>query len=110
MLSNRSIGIRTLTLICLLGLVTLSFWSWLFIWEGSLLTDGEATQRYFLYNEFLLIGILFGLSGKRHTQGPHHEFVDAVRRSGKQVVFGLFGVFVVVFVLKDLMVSRLLFF
>jgi exopolysaccharide biosynthesis polyprenyl glycosylphosphotransferase len=106
MLSNRSIGFRSLSAALLLVLVTLSFWGWLCIWENIWAFDAVALQKYFLYNEFLLIGIVFGLGGKRHTQGPHHEFVNASRRSGRQAVSGLFGILALVFALQDTFVSR----
>ena len=106
MLANRSIGFHGFSVVLLLVLVTLSFWGWLFIWENALFFDHAALGKYVLYNEFLLIGVLFGVGGKRHSQGPHHEFVDAVRRSGRQAVLGLFGVLFLVFALQDTFVSR----
>ena len=106
MLSNRSIGFRTLTAVLLLTLVTCSFWGWLFLWENVAAFDRGLLQKYFLYNEFLLIGVSFGLGGKRHTQGPHHEFIDAVRRSSRQTLAGLFATLALVVALQDTLVSR----
>ncbi len=107
MMLNRSTGINGLCAFCLLALVTLSFWSWLFIWQSDLFYDRAALEKYFFYNEFLLIGVLFRLDGKRgQTHGPYHEFVDAVRRSGRQAVMGLFAVFVMIFALQDTFISR----
>jgi exopolysaccharide biosynthesis polyprenyl glycosylphosphotransferase len=106
MLLNRSTGINGLCAFCLLALVTLSFWSWLFIWENTLFADRVALERYSFYNEFLLIGVLFRLDGRRLAQGPYHEFVEAVRRSGRQAIMGLFAVFIVVFALQDTFISR----
>src|SRR5580704_4154632 len=97
MFSNRSLGLRSLSLLFLLSLVILSFWGWLFIWEQDFFFQGIAFQRYLIYNEFLLIGILFGLSAKHCVDGPHHEFVSAVRRSSRQAILGLFGIFIVAF-------------
>ena len=90
----------------LLTLVTFSFWSWLFIWGYVGVFDHTALEKYCLYNEFLLIGIVFGLGGKRLSQGPHHEFVDATRRSLRQAALGLFAVLALVFALHDNFVSR----
>ena len=111
MIGHRSIGIRTLTLGCLLTLVTVSFWTWLFIWDSELFSDRSSVQRYMLYNEFLLVGILFG-SGRNSTliRGPYREFIEAVRRSGRQTAIGVFGVFIVVFAVKDASISRSFFF
>ena len=106
MLSNRSIGFRSISALLLLALVTLSFWGWLCIWETTLVFDAAALRKYCLYNEFLLIGVIFGLGGKRAAQGPHQEFIDALRRSGRQAVAGLFGILALVFVLQDTFVSR----
>ena len=110
MIINRSMGIRTFSLLWLLVLVTLSFWGWLYLWEGGVFSEVTSLQKYLLYNEFLLVGILFGLRGKRPGYGPHREFVEAVRRSTSQAVFGLFAVFGVVFALQDTGVSRSFFF
>jgi hypothetical protein len=77
MLGERSMGIRTLSLISLLALVAVSFWGWLAIWKPRLLFDRSVLERYVLNNEFLLIGILFGLGDKRQPEGPHQEFTFA---------------------------------
>lgn len=107
MLSNRSIGIRTLSLGWLLLLVTAGFWIWVFVWDNDSLADHTALQRYLLYNEFLLVGILFGTGGKRQVvHGPHKELIAAVRRSGRQTAAALGCVFVAAFVLADTAVSR----
>ena len=108
MIINHSMGIRTLSLLWLLALVTLSFWGWLYLWESDLFSERESLEKYLLYNEFLLVGILFGLRGKRHVSGPHREFVEALRRSGRQALLGLFAVFGVVFALQDTGVSTFL--
>jgi putative colanic acid biosynthesis UDP-glucose lipid carrier transferase len=106
MISNRSIGFRSLSLLVLLVLVTLSFWSWLFIWENPWNFDHAALEKYILYNEFLLVGIVFGFGGKRPAEGPHYEFVNALRRSARQAVLGLFAVLAMVFASQDTFVSR----
>ncbi len=106
MLANRSMGFQSFVVLLLLGLVTFSFWAWLFIWDTSLFFDHAALEKYLLYNEFLLIGILLGVGGKRHSLGPQHEFIDAVRRSGRQAVLGVFGILFLVFALHDTFVSR----
>ena len=46
------------------------------------------------------------MGGKRHSLGPQHEFIDAVRRSGRQAVLGVFGILFLVFALHDTFVSR----
>ena len=110
MVGNRSIGIRSLALVCQLVMVTLSFWVWLFIWQPTLFTEPHALSPYVLYNEFLLIGVLFGWSRKREASGLHHEWVGAIRQSFRQAMLGLFCVFVVVFALHDAIASRSFFF
>lgn len=106
MLSNRSIGFRTLSALVLLVLITGSFWGWLCVCENLEDFDNSALQKYCLYNEFLLIGVIFGLGGKRHTKGPHHDFVDALRRSSRQAVAGLFGIMALEVALRDTFLSR----
>ena len=69
MLANRSMGFHGLFVVLLLGLVTISFWAWLFIWQTSVFLDRAAIDKYLLYNEFLLIGVLLGGGGKRHSHG-----------------------------------------
>jgi len=109
MVSHRAIGIRTLTLFWQLVIVTLSFWVWLYIWQGSFLGEHSFLQRYTLYNEFLLIGILFGSGNKRETGGPKKEWIMANHKSIRQAVSGFFGVFLVAFAFKDNWISRTFF-
>jgi putative colanic acid biosynthesis UDP-glucose lipid carrier transferase len=106
MLSNRSIGFRSLSALFLLVLVTSSFWGWLCLWEDTSVFDRTALQKYFLYNEFLLIGVIFGLGGKPFIHGPHQEFRSAMRRSGRQAAFGFLGILGLVVALQDTFVSR----
>jgi putative colanic acid biosynthesis UDP-glucose lipid carrier transferase len=101
MVSQRSIGIRTLALICQVLAVASSYWGWFLIWQGGLLAQPRTAQRYCLYNEFLLIGILFGAGARRDATGLEHDWVLAIRRSIRQTFLGLFCVFVIVFVLQD---------
>jgi exopolysaccharide biosynthesis polyprenyl glycosylphosphotransferase len=100
MVSQRSIGIRTLALMWQLVLVTLSYWGWMYIWQSALFSQRDILQRYLLFNEFLLIGLLFGSGHKRETTGEHN-WVLAIRKSTRQGVLGLFCVFLVVFALQD---------
>ena len=83
MVSHRSIGIRLLASLWQLVMVTASFWGWLFIWQSTVLDERAALARYLVYNEFLLVGILFGAGGKRETH-LQHEWVLANRRSVRQ--------------------------
>ena len=110
MLGERSIGIRSLSLITCLVLVAISFWLWLWIWEPASLLQRDTLERYVLYNEFLLIGVLFGLGSKRQEEGHQREFQRALRTSARQAVLGFFSVFLVVFTLRDTGISRSFFF
>ena len=101
MVSQRSIGIRTLSLFWQLVIVSASFWGWLFIWQTSLFSQREILERYLLYNEFLLIGILFGAGHHRESDGLQHDWVLAIRKSFRQALLGLFCVFLVSFVLQE---------
>jgi len=106
MVGQRSIGIRTLTLFWQLVMVTLSYWGWMLIWQPALFDSGEIVQRYMFYNEFLLIGVLFGSGRRREATGLHHDWVLANRQSVRQAFLGLFIVFLVLFALHDNAVSR----
>jgi len=110
MLMNRSAGLNSLVMVTRLALVTFSFWSWLFIWESSLLMVPVTVKEYSLYNEFLLIGILFTLEGKRVAKGPYSELIEALRRSARQVGMGLFAVFIIVVYMQDTLISRIFLF
>ena len=101
MVSQRSIGIRTLALMWQLVLVTLSYWGWMYIWQSARFSEREILQRYLLFNEFLLIGLLFGSGHRRESNGLEHNWVLAIRKSTRQAVLGLFCVFLVIFVLQD---------
>jgi undecaprenyl-phosphate glucose phosphotransferase len=101
MVSQRSIGIRSLSLLWQVVLVTVSYWGWLYIWQSALFSQREVLQRYLLLNEFLLIGLLFGAGRRRDNTGLEHNWVVAMRRSARQAFLGLFFVFLVVFVLQD---------
>jgi hypothetical protein len=63
MFATRSIGIRTLSLFWQLIIVTLSFWGWLFIWQNSVFQESSGVQRYILYFEFLIIGVVISPPG-----------------------------------------------
>src|SRR5437899_3473645 len=106
MVGQRSIGIRTLVLFWQLVVVTLAYWGWMLIWRPTLFDACEIIQRYLVYNEFLLIGVLFGSGRKRESTGLHHDWVLANRQSLRQSFLGLFSVFLIVFVLRDTAVSR----
>jgi putative colanic acid biosynthesis UDP-glucose lipid carrier transferase len=110
MLGNRSFGIRALSVFLLVVLVTFSYWGWFFIWQSELMIDITAVEKYLVYNEFLLIGILFGGATRSPAFSSQSEFVEAVRSSGRQAVLGLFTVFVLVFALHDTFLSRSFFF
>ena len=106
MVVQRSIGLRTLALFWQLVLVTLSFWGWLFIWQNAIVDGEAALLRYSLYNEFLLVGILFGVGVRRDQRGGQHEWVLANRRSLRQTFLGLFCVFLVYFLTQERVASR----
>jgi exopolysaccharide biosynthesis polyprenyl glycosylphosphotransferase len=106
MVSHRSIGIRALALFWQLVGVTISFWGWLFIWQSAWIDEPVMLRRYLVYNEFLLVGVLFGLGRSRESHGLDHEWLVANRRSLRQMFFGLFCVFIVFFVAGERTVSR----
>jgi exopolysaccharide biosynthesis polyprenyl glycosylphosphotransferase len=106
MVTQRSIGIRALISFWLLVAVTASFWGWLLIWQSDVLVERMMWQRYLVYNEFLLVGILFGVGNGRHDQAVEHEWIIANRRSVRQCFLGLFCVFLVLFVAQDSLASR----
>jgi len=109
MLANRTLGIRTLALLLQLALVALSFFGWLFIWESSVFESPADLQRYTLYGEFLLIGVLFAPGNKTEAMGPNKDWVNANRKSLRQTAFGMASVFLVCFAVKDAWVSRTFF-
>jgi putative colanic acid biosynthesis UDP-glucose lipid carrier transferase len=105
MVNQRSVGFRGAALLCQLVLVTFSYWGWLFIWQSDLFGERDILKRYLLYGEFLLVGIVFSWGMKREN-GSRHDWVVANRQSVRQLLAGLFSVFLVVFALHDTAVSR----
>src|SRR5262249_44336864 len=75
-------------------------------WFSGFLNDRLLFERYLLYNEFLVIGILFAGGKRQEVLGPHREWVLANRQSWRQLLAGLFCVFMVVIALKDRTISR----
>jgi putative colanic acid biosynthesis UDP-glucose lipid carrier transferase len=106
MISQRALGIRSLALFWQLVFVTLCYWGWLLIWQPALFSERDTLQRYLLYNEFLLIGVLFGWGRRSDSIGLHHEWVVANRQTLRQAFLGLFSVFLILFALRDTVVSR----
>ncbi|MGO8697763.1 MAG: exopolysaccharide biosynthesis polyprenyl glycosylphosphotransferase [Limisphaerales bacterium] len=106
MVSHRSLGLRALVSFWQLVGVTLSFWGWLVIWQSDMFESDVIFKRYLVYNEFLLVGILFGLGNSREPQGSDHSWVVANRRSLRQTFFGLFCVFLLSFMAQDHLASR----
>jgi exopolysaccharide biosynthesis polyprenyl glycosylphosphotransferase len=106
MISQRSIGIRSFALCWQVVIVTLSFWAWLYLWQSTLFENPEILKRYFLYNEFLVVGILFGSGARRESHRLRPDWVAANQRSCRQALLGLFCVFLVNFALQDTVVSR----
>ena len=80
MLSQRSVGIRTSALLCQLGLVTLGYWAWLYIWQSALFAEPKLLQRYLLYNEFLAFETL-NREGVRNRSVIAKEVGATKRRS-----------------------------
>src|SRR5262249_16460774 len=109
MVSDRSIGIRTLGLFCQMVLLTISLWSWLFLTESGALYDRALLERLLLYTEFLLVGSLFGAGRNQGASVPHRDWVAGNRRSSRQTITGLLCVFLVLMTLKDELVPPLFF-
>src|SRR5215831_14283400 len=106
MLSYRSVGIRTLVLLGRLIAVTGSFWGWLCIWESAALGDPVALKQYLLYNEFLLVGIVFAAGPESSATGQRlKEFAAANRRTVRQGLAGVAAIVVIVLAVKETIVS-----
>jgi len=110
MVNQRSVGTRAATLLCQLVLVIASYWGWLFIWQSSLFAQRFFLERYLLYCEFLLVGIVLSWGMKRDGNGSHQDWVVANRNSLRQALAGLFSVLAVVFATRDTAISRSFFF
>jgi exopolysaccharide biosynthesis polyprenyl glycosylphosphotransferase len=106
MFATRSIGIRALSLFWQLVIVTATFWGWLFVWQNSVFDRSAEVQRYMVYYEFLMIGVVFGFGNKPENAEVKKDWILANRRSLRQVFFALLGVFLIVFTVKDAGISR----
>lgn len=105
--NHRTIGIRSLILFWQLAVVTLSYWTWLIVWQTPILDAGDGFDRYLLYNEFLLIGIFLGMDNtRREASGPKKEWVVANHKTLRQLFFAVFLIFLVLFITKDTWISR----
>ncbi|HWD91551.1 MAG TPA: sugar transferase [Verrucomicrobiae bacterium] len=106
MFATRSIGIRALSLFWQLVIITATFWGWLFVWQNSVFDKSPEFQRYIVYYEFLMIGVVFGFGNKPENGEVKKDWILANRRSLRQAFFALFGVLVIVFAAKDAGISR----
>ena len=106
MFATRSIGIRALSLFWQLVIVTATFWGWLFVWQNSAFDESANVQRYVVYYEFLMIGVVFGYGNKPENGEVKKDWLSANKRSLRQTFFALFSVFLVVFAVKDAGISR----
>jgi len=106
MFATRSIGIRALSLFWQLVIVTITFWGWLFVWQNSALEQTADMRRYVVYYEFLMIGVVSGFGNKSDLGETKKDWILANKKSLRQVFFALFGIFFVVFAIKDDGISR----
>lgn len=110
MLSDRSKGIQRLVLLCQCLLVTIVFWSWFRFW-GHIRSDGETLTRYLIYNEFVLLGLVFGYWRSRTGCCVHGRSVEeTVRHSVRQLTMTLFFLLLYLAAAPGERISRLFFF
>src|SRR5262245_10753816 len=107
MVIQRSTGIRTLTLICQSAGVSAVLWVGLFFVEGGRVDESTLVRFGLLYNEFILIGVLFG-QGRRDIHDSPHAFVVANRQSVRQTLLAAFAVFILLWLVPEAMEFRFL--
>ena len=109
-ISDRNRGIQHLVLICQCVLVTVAFWIWLWLCYFSPV-DRQVIARYFVYNVFLILGLLMGFRTRQPTIGLHNlGFEEAARRFFRQLGATLFYLLIYVVAAKDERISRLFLF
>ncbi len=106
MVSHRNTGLRTFCLLWRLTLVSVGFWLWLWIWLGEEVHERQTIQRYLLYNEFLLVGVILGAGDRTEPRGPHKDWIQAARKSVRQCLSAIASVTMVAFITHDNAVSR----
>jgi putative colanic acid biosynthesis UDP-glucose lipid carrier transferase len=110
MISDRNRGIQRLVLICLVLLVTVSFWIWFFLCNFLPITR-ELLGRYLIYNEFILIGLLVGTWALPIELGFHSGKYEVIgRRSLRQLGSALLYLLLYLAASHDTSVSRLFLF
>jgi exopolysaccharide biosynthesis polyprenyl glycosylphosphotransferase len=107
MISDRGKGIHHLTLIGQCLLVTASFWGWFLLCQLGSPIIGEAVERYLLYNQFILLGLVIGSTFSRVGAGiTSPNFEIASQRAARQLGTMLFYWLLCLVALKDTSVSR----
>lgn len=107
MVSYRTRGIYTLTLLCQVAAVSVVFWLWLPFSQGKVSFAGTYPERYAIYNAMISLGLIVGSKGSNLLKS---DFWNANRLAARQtlVAFGFLAVFVIAS--KDKMISRVFLF
>jgi exopolysaccharide biosynthesis polyprenyl glycosylphosphotransferase len=107
MVSYRTRGVYTLTLLCQAVAVTLVFWMWLPFSQGKISFAGVYPERYAIYNAMIALGLIVGSKGGNLLK---NDFWNSNRLAARQtlVAFGFLGVFVIAS--KDKAISRVFLF
>lgn len=107
MVSYRTRGVYTLTLLCQVAAVSVVFWLWLPLSHGKPTFAGLYPERYAIYNAMICLGLIVGSKGSNLLK---HDFWNSNRLAARQtlVAFGFLGVFLIAS--KDKAISRVFLF
>ena len=106
MISERTIGIRHILLLCQCVLVTVCFWIWMLFCHYFHI-DRELITRYIVYNGFVLLGLLMGSRRVQQTDGVRTPgFEEANRCSFRQLGATLFYLLLYLVAAQDARISR----
>lgn len=111
MVHYRTGGIRSLSLLVEMALVSLGYWIWVAVALPDIILNTDALFRYFFYNEVILVGLILGY-GKKITIGSQigRSWKAAHQQSVYQVMYSLFSLLFVLVAFKDIVISRFVLF
>lgn len=108
MVSYRTRGVFSLSLLIQVIAVTSVFWLWLPISQGQFTyTNSLHAERYTIYNAMLVLGILVGSKSVNVMKG---DFWNSSRHALRQAFYGFAFLFIFVIGSKDATISRLFIF
>jgi exopolysaccharide biosynthesis polyprenyl glycosylphosphotransferase len=111
MVTDRTQGVRKLSLIFSLAISAIAYWIWMLVYNDRIPLTITVVKNYLFFLEILLLGLVLGFKSK----GVDRDIIDprwavANRNALRQVAAALFSAFVVITAFQVKAISRLFFF